>query len=322
MVGRLIAFASWIALTAFVVLLAKSFVPACELNLAGYRFRYCPEAEAAPRVPTVDPIDQKMAEIHRLESELLAKPICRPPQAPAPQQTPRVAPTSIDRPECFKQHEATRVVFAVDGSGSMDLPIDLSPAEDRYLQYHLLPPGSAERKARDDEFQSAKKRPGEKRVDVVRREVGRHLKQMGENARAVIFPKCGTANSYIGRAAADAVLTMQAEEGTDIIEALKSATRMLPQAGNSTIVLISDGSHSCEGTNDEVCKLTRDLKSQMPGLIINVIDLAGWAAVECVARESGGILRRANNLRDIDQMLKMASTVAPSGKCDAIEGAH
>lgn len=86
MVGRLISFASWAALAVFVVLLANAFVPACELNIAGYRFRYCPEVEAAPRAPVVDPIDQKIAEIRRLEVELLGKPICppaQPGQAPA-----------------------------------------------------------------------------------------------------------------------------------------------------------------------------------------------------------------------------------------------
>ncbi len=89
MAGRLIALACWIALTAFVGVLAANVLPACEADLGGWRLAYCPASQPVdpPRSSAPDPLDAQIAEVARLEREMLAKPIC-PATAPPPARNP------------------------------------------------------------------------------------------------------------------------------------------------------------------------------------------------------------------------------------------
>jgi len=76
------------------------------------------------------------------------------------------------------------------------------------------------------------------------------------------------------------------------------------------MVLVSDGLDVCGG---DPCAAARKAKRARPGLVINVIDLAGHQALSCVATETGGVYLRRDETMDIDDLARATREAAGIG---------
>ncbi|MGH8550121.1 MAG: VWA domain-containing protein [Methylococcales bacterium] len=103
--------------------------------------------------------------------------------------------------------------------------------------------------------------------------------------------------------------------GTPLADGLKQAGTMIDGVNKpSTIVVISDGEESCQG---DPCKVAYNLAASKPRLTINVVDILGTGAGNCVAGASKtGKVFTARNVKDIISMTEQAgSSIAAPKHC-------
>jgi hypothetical protein len=81
----------------------------------------------------------------------------------------------------------------------------------------------------------------------------------------------------------------------------------------ATMIVISDGQESCGA---DPCETASRLAAQKPYLTINVVDILGTGAGNCVARATkNGKVYTANNLQDIVKMTEEAASTAIPEDC-------
>lgn len=98
----------------------------------------------------------------------------------------------------------------------------------------------------------------------------------------------------------------QGESGTPLYNGLQQATAMVDgKKKDAFILLISDGENSCDKTQD-VCALATQIAAQKPRLRINVVDIGGAKAANCVARVTKGKVFTANSQKEISSMINQA----------------
>ncbi|MCI0655104.1 MAG: VWA domain-containing protein [Methylococcaceae bacterium] len=95
--------------------------------------------------------------------------------------------------------------------------------------------------------------------------------------------------------------------GTPLADGLKQAGAMVDGVNKaSTIVVVSDGEESCRG---DPCAVARNLAASKPRLTINVVDILGTGAGNCVAGATQtGRVFTARNVKDIITMTEQASS--------------
>jgi hypothetical protein len=99
-----------------------------------------------------------------------------------------------------------------------------------------------------------------------------------------------------------------------IVKAANEMSGGLSEDDPVNMVLISDGLDVCGG---DPCAEARKAKRTRPGLVINVIDLSDHKALSCVARTTGGIYMRRDEMMDIDDLSRATRDAAgiTSGTC-------
>jgi hypothetical protein len=104
------------------------------------------------------------------------------------------------------------------------------------------------------------------------------------------------------------------EGGTPLGNAIHKAGQMIDGVNKpATMVVISDGEESC-GSNP--CVIARKLAAQKPYLTINVVDILGTGAGNCVAKATPkGKVYTAHNLQDIVLMTEKAASSAIPKNC-------
>ena len=70
------------------------------------------------------------------------------------------------------------------------------------------------------------------------------------------------------------------------------------------MLVISDGEESCGG---DPCTIARRLKSAKPNLKINVVDIMGTGAGNCLAQATGGQVFTARNVKELNLMTERAA---------------
>ncbi|MDK7758792.1 VWA domain-containing protein [Providencia rettgeri] len=97
---------------------------------------------------------------------------------------------------------------------------------------------------------------------------------------------------------------IEPDGGTPLADSITQANRSIKDNNRDTIIiLISDGVESCE---KDPCAAARALKRAHPKAVINVIDIMGSGAGNCVAQATGGKVFTATNTKDVAMMMEKA----------------
>lgn len=93
--------------------------------------------------------------------------------------------------------------------------------------------------------------------------------------------------------------------GTPLYSGLKQAAAMVDgKKRDGFILLISDGEDSCE--TGDVCALAQQIAKRQPRLKINVVDIGGAKAANCVAKATKGKVFTANSQKQLVNMINQA----------------
>lgn len=142
--------------------------------------------------------------------------------------------------------------------------------------------------------------PGPSRMNITKPILERVIMEAPADTRigAVAFNGCNNRSGFPLSPAqrrsemVDWVNFRRPDGATDLAASISSAAQLL--TGGATeddpvnILVVSDGLDSCNG---DPCAAARAAKRAKPGLRVNVIDLAGFHPLRCVAEATGGLYR-------------------------------
>lgn len=195
------------------------------------------------------------------------------------------------------------VVFIVDGSVSMGLPIDVPVATERSLDARI-DNGDEQARAAYRALLAAN-RP--KRLDFAKRVFGAAIGRLpsGVTAGVVTFRSCTTVESVgpVGRDGfgdlADHVRGLTIERGgeTAITQSLHAGRTMLKPAGGR-LILVTDGQETCRA---DPC--SEHANAGDDGVVIDIVDLTGTASLECLAEATGGTVYNARGTLDVSTVI-------------------
>jgi len=97
-------------------------------------------------------------------------------------------------------------------------------------------------------------------------------------------------------------------EGTPLADGLRQAAlRVDGVRAPAVMVVVSDGKDSCGGNP---CSTAAALKAAKPKLKINVVDIVGDGAVNCIANLTGGDVLTPRSGMNLDQLVRRATSDA------------
>ncbi|MEQ5238018.1 vWA domain-containing protein [Proteus terrae] len=97
---------------------------------------------------------------------------------------------------------------------------------------------------------------------------------------------------------------IEPDSGTPLAESIQRAGSLIKGNNRDTIiVLLSDGLESCD---QDPCAAARTLKRAHPRAVINVVDILGTGAGNCVASATGGKVFTARNANEVTLMTRKA----------------
>ena len=228
------------------------------------------------------------------------------PEPPPPPQTSELCPG--ERPK----EQAPDMVLVFDASGSMKYP--LIPDEEirrRVVQrspFLMLNPQLAEQ-AIESQFSNM-----EKRVDVAKQATRRVVAGLPEDVDVglVLVKNCPQAEKVgfyapgqRSRLLRD-INAITPYRKTPLASGIQVAGSMVDGVNKpSLMVVISDGKETCGA---DPCAVARQLAARKPLLKINVVDILGTGAGNCVAAATKGRVWTANNASDVASMVDRAAS--------------
>lgn len=226
---------------------------------------------------------------------------------------------------------APELVIVFDASGSMALPADIRKTrlvEQKINQASLglvitsltMGKHSAEKQYMNLMRQFSPK--NQSRMHGAKTAVNQLVKKTPEDMDIglVVLNKCPGAKKYgfyppgKRRQFSELINNLEPKSGTPLGNAINKAGQMIDGVSKpATMIIISDGQESC-GANP--CETASRLAAQKPYLTINVVDILGTGAGNCVARATkNGKVYTANNLQDIVKMTEEAASTAIPEHC-------
>ena len=260
-------------------------------------------AEALPE-PSPDP----EAEPAQADSPLVApKPLPRPPvpprarpvEEPEPPQgaaTPANPPPARPEPArgsacnpTWAPGKQPRMVFVVDGSGSMEEGISGASS----------------------------------RMSAAKQSIGQVVRGLHRDIRIgmVSFSDCGaTSNSrYHGYAERGALLRkvngISPARRTSLAASIRRAGAMASRRAPTTLVIVTDGEDTC---GDNPCAAARDVRRSKPNVTLSVIDMSGGTArqvLNCVAQAGGGQVFQPGSARQMAAQMQRATGQPDASHC-------
>mgnify|MGYP002714621947 FL=1 len=103
-------------------------------------------------------------------------------------------------------------------------------------------------------------------------------------------------------------------QGTPLADGIAKAGQMLDGVNRESVMLVvSDGEESC---NQDPCAIAQALARSKPHLKINVVDILGTGAGNCLAAATGGKVFTARNVNELQIMTNQAAQdVLPPAHC-------
>ncbi|MBG5970051.1 vWA domain-containing protein [Proteus vulgaris] len=193
---------------------------------------------------------------------------------------------------------APQVIIIFDASGSMALSMNLTDSDLDYIAStgQLFPGYDAE----------------PRRITVARNAATKIISNIPSDMKitTVVASDCGVVKSsptYGGNERTKLlsyIKHIEPDSGTPLAESIKRASNLIKSNNRDTIiVLLSDGLESCD---EDPCAAARTLKRAHPRAIINVVDILGTGAGNCVANTTGGKVFTARNANEVSLMTRKA----------------
>ncbi|MEQ9328851.1 MAG: VWA domain-containing protein [Rhodospirillales bacterium] len=240
-----------------------------------------PEPIPEPKPAPVQPDPKPLPELPALPDIPKTPPVAKP--APKPQPTQNAC--TPDRPK----YKAPEVVLVVDASGSME---DSIPGASSRMQ--------ASKGAIGNLVQSM---PGDIDIGLIEftdcNQVKRDRFYSPSERQALI----------------DQVNRLSPTRGTPLELAVRRAGLVISESVEGVIVVVTDGSDSCNG---DPCAAARAIASSKPNVKINVIDISGSAtnpSAQCMAQATGGRVFQPNSAAEMQVMVQQASEQPDARKC-------
>ena len=223
---------------------------------------------------------------------------------------------------------APELVMVFDASGSMEYSLLASQEEilmgekARQLQEAGplgqmlaaaagLPPNAWQRAIRSPQRITAAK---ESALAVAKRipkdvNVGLVLIKTCPSGTVVRKPSAGGRDQLLGQ-----IQSIQPQAGTPLADGVAQAGRLVDGVNREAVILVvSDGAESCSGNP---CAVAAQLARSKPHLKINVVDIQGTGAGNCLAASTGGKVFTAKNVHELStNMDQAAQDVLGPGNC-------
>jgi outer membrane biosynthesis protein TonB len=204
------------------------------------------------------------------------------PSRPAPPQGSACNPT-------WSPGKQPRMVFVVDGSGSMEEGI----------------------------------RGASSRMSAVKQSIGRVVRGLHPDIRIgmVSFSDCGaTSNSqYHSQSERGALLgkvnRINPAKRTSLAASIRRAGAMASRRAPTTLVIASDGEDTC---GDNPCAAAQEVRRKKPNVTISVIDMSGGSArqvLNCVAQAGGGRVYLPNSAQQMADQMQRATGQPDASQC-------
>ncbi|WP_413204833.1 VWA domain-containing protein [Rhodospirillum sp. A1_3_36] len=231
-----------------------------------------PVGPAAPAPPPEKPEGPKT---------IVQAPKASAPSSPAPTPSPPPNPSASACQPSWSPGREPRMVFVVDGSGSMREGISGAPS----------------------------------RLDAAKRSIRETVDSLHPDIKAglVSFSDCNdTKNSefyaYSQRPTLMSKIDgMQPGRSTSLAASIRRGGLLATRRSETVIMVVSDGEDTCGG---DPCAAARQVKAEKPKAIIHVIDLSGGGdggVARCIASAGGGRVFKPNTAAQVTQQLRSAT---------------
>jgi len=208
--------------------------------------------------------------------------------AAAPAGGPSAKKDADVPPQCVGSPPMGRIVFVLDGTLSMGLPLDVDGAFEDQLDEAISRHDIEARR----QYRALLAEPGPKRITRAREAFTAAAQDLPDwvDLGLVVFQECrdvrkvGTFEATRRGRAIDYIRSLIPHGRTPIAAGLRRAGEMLGD-GPSSIVLLTDGRESCAG---DPCAAAAEIHKAHPDTPVHVVDITGQAKAECVAEITGG----------------------------------
>ena len=269
-----------------------------------------PKEEPKVEEPKPDPVQEPIKEEPKVE----------PPVVEPPKKEPKQPPQKVCKPK-YKPGETPQMVMVFDNSGSMFFTMqESSQTIDAFIQR------AETYGASDEEIQYMQRLPN--RLSTAKKASTNIINSIGKNVDIglVSLRTCPAATNHgfyspgkrnALKAKIQAMTPAEGDSsGTPLYNGLQVASSMVDGVKRDAFILIlSDGKDNCN--TPDICGLANQIARQKPRLKVNVVDIGGARAANCVASATGGKVFTANNQKQVVSMVNQA--IKPMTKTDECE---
>ena len=269
-----------------------------------------PKEEPKVEEPKPEPVQEPIKEEPKVE----------PPVVEPPKEEPKQPPQKVCKPK-YKPGETPQMVMVFDNSGSMFFTMqESSQTIDAFIQR------AETYGASDEEIQYMQRQPN--RLSTAKKASVNIINSIGKNVDIglVSLRTCPAATNHgfyspgkrnALKAKIQAMTPAEGDSsGTPLYNGLQVASSMVDGVKRDAFILIlSDGKDNCN--TPDICGLANQIARQKPRLKVNVVDIGGARAANCVATATGGKVFTANNQKQVVSMVNQA--IKPMTKTDECE---
>ena len=283
-----------------------------------------PKEEPKVEEPKPEPLKEE-PKIEEPKPEPVQEPIkeepkVEPPIVEPPKEEPKQPPQKVCKPK-YKPGETPQMVMVFDNSGSMFFTMqESSQTIDAFIQR------AETYGASDEEIQYMQRLPN--RLSTAKKASTNIINSIGKNVDIglVSLRTCPAATNHgfyspgkrnALKAKIQAMTPAEGDSsGTPLYNGLQVASSMVDGVKRDAFILIlSDGKDNCN--TPDICGLANQIARQKPRLKVNVVDIGGARAANCVASATGGKVFTANNQKQVVSMVNQA--IKPMTKTDECE---
>ena len=275
--------------------------------------------EPKPEPPKEEPkVEEPKPEL--VQEPIKEEPKVEPPVVEPPKEEPKQPPQKVCKPK-YKPGETPQMVMVFDNSGSMFFTMqESSQTIDAFIQR------AETYGASDEEIQYMQRLPN--RLSTAKKASTNIINSIGKNVDIglVSLRTCPAATNHgfyspgkrnALKAKIQAMTPAEGDSsGTPLYNGLQVASSMVDGVKRDAFILIlSDGKDNCN--TPDICGLANQIARQKPRLKVNVVDIGGARAANCVASATGGKVFTANNQKQVVSMVNQA--IKPMTKTDECE---
>ena len=242
-----------------------------------------------------------------------------PPPPPPPPKPVAKPPVTIDNaknvcPSDRPPELAPEMVVMFDASGSMDLNISATPEDEKWLgqlKQRASRPGYRPTPSEMARYEQLTTEPT--RISIARQATIGVVQRLPRDVQSglVVAESCPNATN-MGRfppsqrgQMINRLSQLTPKGGTPLGDGLYEAGQLVDGVTREAmILLVSDGAESCNG---DPCYVAQQLKKAKPHLKINVVDIGGTGAANCVAAATGGKVYTATSVKELNISLDRAA---------------